>query len=190
MNKVIHSSFSNNDFWFKIMMTVIVIIIMSSESEHSGSDGLCYLRLCECCCYCCRCCWSRWRSINKIITVTFWWARWRLKPPASPLFTQPFIQAQIKENIKLRVTGLCAGTSSVTCDFPAQMASNAENVSIWWRHHVYSSNALHCVCVFAHQRTLYNTFKTSLIYFIYDVARLDRFFISWQIYLASTLLKV
>ena len=29
-----------------------------------------------------------------------------------------FVQAQMKENIK------------------AQMASNAENVSIWWRHHV------------------------------------------------------
>ena len=26
--------------------------------------------------------------------------------------------------------------SSVTGEFPAQMASNAENVSIWWRHHV------------------------------------------------------
>ena len=26
--------------------------------------------------------------------------RWRLKPPASRLFTQPFIRAQIKENIK------------------------------------------------------------------------------------------
>ena len=22
------------------------------------------------------------------------------------------------------------------CEFPTQMASNAENVSIWWRHHV------------------------------------------------------
>ena len=28
------------------------------------------------------------------------WARWRLKSPASRLFTQPFIQAKIKENIK------------------------------------------------------------------------------------------
>ena len=37
---------------------------------------------------------------------------------------------------KLRVTGLCAGNSPVTGEFPAQMASNAENVSIWWRHHV------------------------------------------------------
>ena len=35
----------------------------------------------------------------------------------------------------LRVTGFCAGNSPVTGIFPAQMASNAENVSIWWRHH-------------------------------------------------------
>ena len=40
-----------------------------------------------------------------------------------------------KKTSKLRVTGLCAGNSSVTGEFPAQMASNAENVSIWWRHH-------------------------------------------------------
>ena len=31
---------------------------------------------------------------------------------------------------KLRVIGLCAGNSAVTVEFPAQMASNAENVSI------------------------------------------------------------
>ena len=37
---------------------------------------------------------------------------------------------------KLRVTGLCAGNLPVTGEFPAQRASNAENVSIWWRHHV------------------------------------------------------
>ena len=39
----------------------------------------------------------------------------------------------------------CEGTSirfelnynlPVTCEFPTQMASNAENVSIWWCHHV------------------------------------------------------
>ena len=35
---------------------------------------------------------------------------------------------------KLRVTGLCVGNSPMTGEFPAQMASNAENVSIWWRH--------------------------------------------------------
>ena len=41
-----------------------------------------------------------------------------------------------KKTSKLRVTGLCAGNSPETGEFPAQMASTAENVSIWWRHHV------------------------------------------------------
>ena len=40
-----------------------------------------------------------------------------------------------KESSKLRVTGLCAWNSPVTGEFPTQMASNAENVSISWRHH-------------------------------------------------------
>ena len=37
---------------------------------------------------------------------------------------------------KLRTTGLCDGNSPVTGEFPAQKASNAEDVSTWWRHHV------------------------------------------------------
>ena len=41
-----------------------------------------------------------------------------------------------KKITKLRVTGLCAGNSPGTGEFSAQMASNAKNVSIWWRHHV------------------------------------------------------
>ena len=40
-----------------------------------------------------------------------------------------------KKTSKLRVTGLCLGNSSVTGEFPAQMASNTENVSIWWCLH-------------------------------------------------------
>ena len=36
---------------------------------------------------------------------------------------------------KLRIIGLCAENSPVSGEFPAQRASNAENVSIWWRHH-------------------------------------------------------
>ena len=35
---------------------------------------------------------------------------------------------------KLRVTGLCVGNSPEAGEFPAQMVSNAEKVSIWWRH--------------------------------------------------------
>ena len=34
---------------------------------------------------------------------------------------------------------ICAGNSLVPGEFPAQMASNAKDVSIWWRHHVTSS---------------------------------------------------
>ena len=40
-----------------------------------------------------------------------------------------------KKTSKLRVTGLCAGNSPGTGECPAQMASYAENVHIWWRHH-------------------------------------------------------
>ena len=62
------------------------------------------------------------------ITMTSWWARQRLKSPASRLFTQPFIQTQIKENIKApRHWPLC-GNSPVTGEFPAQMVSNVSNV--------------------------------------------------------------
>ena len=39
-----------------------------------------------------------------------------------------------KKTSKLRVTGLCDGNSPVTGEFPAQRASKAEHVSIWWRH--------------------------------------------------------
>ena len=41
-----------------------------------------------------------------------------------------------KKTSELRVIGLCARKSPGTGEFSAQMASNAENVSIWWRHHV------------------------------------------------------
>ena len=39
-----------------------------------------------------------------------------------------------KKPSKLRVTGPCAGNSPGTSEFPAQMASYAEKVSIWWHH--------------------------------------------------------
>ena len=40
-----------------------------------------------------------------------------------------------KEKSKIRATGLCVGNSPVTGEFLAQIASNSDNVSIWWRHH-------------------------------------------------------
>ena len=55
------------------------------------------------------------------------------------LFTQPFIQAKIKENIKASCDWpLCVcvcvwGGGEI---FPTQLASNVENVFIWWHHHI------------------------------------------------------
>ena len=64
--------------------------------------------------------------------------------PHDCLFKHLFRQRS-KKTSKLRVTGLCAGNSPVTSEFPAQMASNAENVSIWWRHHDYPPHRLGAV---------------------------------------------
>ena len=47
---------------------------------------------------------------------------------------------------KPHVTGLCAANSLVTGEFPTQMASNAENVSIWWRHH--DSHKFHFISLY------------------------------------------
>ena len=64
---------------------------------------------------------------RRSITLTSQWPRWRLKSPASRLFTQSFIQAQIKENIKApRHWPLC-GEFTGTGEFPAQKASYMEN---------------------------------------------------------------
>ena len=50
-----------------------------------------------------------------------------------------------KKTSKLRVTGrywpFCAGNSPVTSEFPAQKASNADYVSMWWRHHEKDEDA-------------------------------------------------
>ena len=51
-------------------------------------------------------------------------------------FLNRFYRSSSKKTSKLRVTGLCEGNSPVTGEFPAQRASNTENVSIWWRHHI------------------------------------------------------
>ena len=50
-----------------------------------------------------------------------------------------------KKTSKLRVTGLCAGNSPGTGELPTQMVSNAENVSIWWRHHGIGSWRCSCL---------------------------------------------
>ena len=68
--------------------------------------------------------------------------RWRHNDHAGVSNHQPhgcllnrLFRRKSKKTSKLRITGLCAGNSPGTGEFPAQMASYAENVSIWWRHH-------------------------------------------------------
>ena len=92
------------------------------------------------------------------ITMTSEWARWRLKTPVSWLFTKPFIQAQIKENIKgPRHWPMCGEFT----------ASNAKNVSIWWRHHEFSTKRVHCYWMKSRYWRLINAtiymFYTSII---------------------------
>ena len=63
--------------------------------------------------------------------------RWRSESPALRLFTQPFIQAQIKENIKAPRHRPLWGEFTDDRRIPAQMARNAENVSMTSSWHVW-----------------------------------------------------
>ena len=74
--------------------------------------------------------------------MTSQWARWGLISPASRLFAESSVQAHIKKS-KLRVTCLYEENSPVTGEFLAPRAINAENVTIWWRHHDRMSRQLH-----------------------------------------------
>ena len=60
---------------------------------------------------------------------------------------------------KLRVIGLCAGNSPVTGEFPAQMASNAEDASIQWRH-IYKVFTLIKVPVYKHYDRINDSWLT------------------------------
>ena len=71
-------------------------------------------------------CTLRWRH-NGLDSVS------NHQPPGCLL--NRLFRRKSKKTSKLRVTGLCAGNSPGTGEFSAQMASYAENVSIWWRHH-------------------------------------------------------
>ena len=63
--------------------------------------------------------------------------------PHDCLFNHLFRRGS-KKISKLRVTGICEGNSPVAGEFPAQMASNAGNISIWWRHHAALSHKKEC----------------------------------------------
>ena len=53
------------------------------------------------------------------------------------VYSTVYSRHRSKKTSKLRVTGLCEENSPLTGEFPAQRASNAENVSIWWCNQSY-----------------------------------------------------
>ena len=79
--------------------------------------------------------WAMWLQL----TITL---QWRHNGRDSVSNHQPhdcllncLFKRRLKKPSKPRVSGLWEGNSPGTGEFSAQMASNAENVSIWWRHH-------------------------------------------------------
>ena len=74
----------------------------------------------------CSCCYEK---------IPSWFTlRWRHKM-ASAITSVSIVYQRSKKTSKFRVTGLWEGNSPVTGEFHAQRASNAKNVSIWWRYH-------------------------------------------------------
>ena len=87
------------------------------------------------------CLWTGW-ELPYHITCQWEPLQWRHSGRDSVSNHQPhdcllnhLLRRRSKKTSKLRVTGLCERNSPGTGEFPAQMASNTENVSIWWRNH-------------------------------------------------------
>ena len=83
---------------------------------------------------------AAWRQIK--FGTEYTTSRWRHNGRVGVSNHQPrdcllnrLFRRRSKKTPKLRVTGLCAGNSPGTGEFPAQMANNAEKVSISWRYH-------------------------------------------------------
>ena len=121
---------------------------LKSSSDISSSHFVCVLHVCVFYYHvtlltCILLCLKGEDSIEWSVTRYEYTAlRWRHNDHAGVSNHQPhgcllnrLFRRKSKKTSKLRVTGLCAGNSPGTGEFPAQMASYAENVSIWWRHH-------------------------------------------------------
>ena len=88
------------------------------------------------------CMWLKCRNM-KCVSGGVYSLQWRHNGRDGVSNHQPYdcllnslFRRRSKKISKLCITGLCEGNSPVTGEFPAQWASNAENVSIWWHHHV------------------------------------------------------
>ena len=63
------------------------------------------------------------------------WASWCLKSPATRELFRYFVRANIKETSKFSIIGPLWRESTSDRGIPPQRVSNAESVSISWRHH-------------------------------------------------------
>ena len=86
---------------------------------------------------------EKWMQYEKYHTVSLQWRRndrdgVSNHHPHNCLLSRLF-RHRSKKTSTLRVTSFCVGNSPVTSEFPAQTASNAENVSIWWRLMCFAS---------------------------------------------------
>ena len=111
-----------------IVMHTEVIAIGQTLSLHRNRDGQLYIRFA-----------LQWRHNGRDGVSNH---------QPRDCFLNSLFRHWSKKTLKFRVTGLCAGNSPEAGEFPAQMASNAENVSIWWRHHAWLTPQLleHHVC--------------------------------------------
>ena len=101
--------------------------VQTECSEHKGQGPWCVSRQ------------PSYNKKSKHLYFTLMTLRWRHNGLDSVSNHQPpgcllnrLIRRSSKKRSKRRVTGLCAGNSPGTGEFSAQMASYAENVSIWW----------------------------------------------------------
>ena len=82
------------------------------------------------------------------------------------------LRRRSKKTPKLRVTGLCAGNSPGTGEFPTQMASYAENVSIWlmssWEVTATRETNIKCTLIIQPYDTYY-PYDTISLYFMQNV---------------------
>ena len=92
--------------------------------------------------------WSTWRAVEhwqwrKLIMRTLQWRHNEHDGVSNhrrhDCLLNRLFRHRSKKTSKLRVTRHCEGDSMVTGELPAQRASNAENIPIWWRHHEFEA---------------------------------------------------
>ena len=80
-----------------------------------------------------------WTIISMVAVITLQWRHNERDGVSNhqphDCFLKRLFRHKSNKTSKFHITGLCEGNSPVTSEFPAQRASNPENVSIRWCHH-------------------------------------------------------